>query len=140
MSSELTDDDWALLESTGYSRKVIDLYRNKVNVGTIKNATVTLTKTASCGESIKLYLKITRENVIENAKFQYMGCLVLAACGSALTKIIRGKTLQEAKKVSADDLLRVLEGLPSGEDHCVLLTTKTLKKIIQKYEKKEETT
>lgn len=127
-----------LLEGAGYSRKVIKLYGNKVNVGVIENPDVALAYTGPYGDAIKLYLKITRDDVIEDARFQYLGCPASAACGSILTQIIRGKTLQEAKEITENDVLKVLNGLPDDECHCAVLAVTTLHKTIVKYEENEK--
>jgi NifU-like protein len=83
---------------------------------------------------IKLYLKISKNGVIEDAKFQYVGCPASAICGSTLTQIIKGKTLQEAKKITEGDVLGNLGGLPDEECHCVKLNVTTLYKTISRYE------
>jgi nitrogen fixation NifU-like protein len=123
-----------LLPEAGYPRKAIELYRCKVNVGVIENPHVALAYTGPCGDTIKLFLKIGKNNVIDEAKFRYIGCPALAACGSILTQIIKGKTLLEAKKTTEDDLLRKLGGLPGEECHCAKLAVTTLQRTISKYE------
>jgi len=86
-----------LLLKIGYSAKAVKLYMNQVNVGIIDNPDVTVTCTGlPCGDSITLYLKINRNtSVIEDAKFQYKGCVGIASSGSALTTLIIGKTVKE---------------------------------------------
>ena len=108
ISKELEKEELSLLEGAGYSRKAIELYGGKVNVGVMENPDVALAYTGPCGDTIKLYLKIGKNDKIEDAKFQYIGCAASAACGSILTQIIKGKTLQEAKKITKDDVLRDL--------------------------------
>jgi len=134
ISEELSKDELNLLAEAGYSRKAIELYEDKINVGVMENPDVALAYTGSCGDTIKLYLKISNNDVIEDAKFQYVGCPASAICGSTLTLIIKGKTLQEAKKITADDMLRELGGLPDEECHCAKLNVTTLHKTISRYE------
>lgn len=138
MSGKLTEEELELLEGAGYSRKVIKLYGNRVNVGTIENPDVALAYTGPCGDTIKLYLKISRDDVIEDARFLYLGCPASAACGSVLTLIIKGKTLQEAKEITDNDVLKVLNGLPDDECHCAVLAATTLHMAIAKYEDNEK--
>jgi len=133
-SEELKKEEFSLLEEAGYSRKAIKLYVGKVNVGVIENSDVTLAYTGPCGDTIKLYLRIGKGDVVEEAKFQYLGCPASAACGSMLTQIIKGNTVLEAKKITEDDVLRELGGLPGGECHCAKLAVTTLHKTISKYE------
>jgi len=128
----------SLLEEAGYSKKAIGLYCGRVNVGVIENPDAALAYTGPCGDTIKLFLKIGEVDVIDEAKFQYLGCPASAACGSILTQMIKGKTLLEAKKITEDDLLRELGGLPGEECHCAKLAVTTLQKTISKYEENKK--
>ncbi len=138
MSRKRTRENLELLKAAGYSGRVIELYGNKVNVGLIENPDVALAYTGPCGDTIKLYLKINKDKVIEDAKFQYLGCPASAACGSILTQIIKRKRLQEAKEITEDDVLKEMGGLPDVECHCAELAVTTLHKAISKYEEKEK--
>jgi NifU-like protein involved in Fe-S cluster formation len=126
-----------LLKAAGYSKKVVELYAKKVNVGAIINPDVAFTYTGPCGDTIKLYLKIRRDDIIEEARFQYLGCPASAACGSILTQMITGKTIQEAKKLTDDDVLTKLDGLPDEDCHCAELVVMTLHQTIIHYQEKE---
>jgi len=132
--SKLTKEKIGLLKEAGYSRNATELYGNRVNVGTIENADVALAYTGSCGDTTKLYLKINDQNKIEDAKFQYLGCPASAVCGSILTQIAKGKTLQAAKEITEEEILKDLGGLPDDECHCAELVVTALRKTIKKYE------
>jgi len=136
MREKLTKEELELLEEAGYSKKAIELYGNKVNVGVIKSPDVVFAYMAPCGDVIKLYLKMDDENsVIEDAKFQYLGCPGSASSASAITKIVKGKTIEEAKKITEDDVLKELEGLPKLKLDCPKLAVTALRKAIAVYEK-----
>jgi len=124
-----------LLLKAGYSAKTIALYLNKVNVGSIENpdAVSTYTRMIS-GDRITLYLKIENE-IIKDAKFEYNGCVGTAASGSALTKLIIGKTIKDVWYITRDDVLSELDGLP--ESHCADLAINVLCKAIEKIEEKK---
>lgn len=126
-------EEFNLLEEAGYSREIIDLYSDKVNVGIIENPDVALAYTGPCGDTVKLYLKIGRDNVIEDARFLYLGCPASAACGSALTQMLKGKRLEEAKEITERDVLMELGGLPDTECHCAELAVTALHKTITRY-------
>ena len=128
-----------LLVEAGYSRKAIEIYGGKVNVRVMENPNVDLAYTGPCGDTIKLYLKISEDDVIEDATFQYLGCPASAICGSTLTQIIRGKMLQGTKTVTEGDVLKDLGGLPGEECHCAELAVTALRKTISKYEEKKRT-
>ena len=132
--SKLTKEQFELLKDVDYSVKVIELYMNKVNVGGIENPEVNLAYRGPCGDTMKLYLKISNDTIIEDAKFQYLGCPALASSGSAITRIAKGKTLEEAKNITEQDILHELGGLPEAKLHCPKLAVTTLQKAITTYE------
>lgn len=136
MSKKLTKEEFKLLKDTGYSEKVIELYRNKVNVGVIKNPDVNLAYTGPCGDTLKLYLKISK-GIIEDAKFQCMGCIGATSSGSAITKIVKGKTLEDARMITEQDILQELGGLPESKLDCTKLAVATLQNAIAKYGERE---
>jgi NifU-like protein involved in Fe-S cluster formation len=82
-----------------------------------------------------LYLRITEKDVIEDAKFYYLGCPGSAASASALTTILKGKTVTRAKKITEEDVLAELGGLPKSKLDCARLSIRTLRKAIAEYEK-----
>jgi nitrogen fixation NifU-like protein len=132
----MTDDKGLvkLLEKAGYSQKAIDYYVNKVNVGVIEGAEGMDSSQGLCGDSMQVFLKV-EENVIKDAKFQATGCAGAFASGSALTEIIKGKTLEKAKKVTEKDIVEHLEGLPGPKIHCTHLAVDALRKTIASHMK-----
>ena len=135
----LTKSELELLKKAGYSKRIIELYKDMANFGFIENPDTALDYKGPCGDIIKFYLMINRDDVVQDARFQYIGCPALAACGSILTQIIKNKTLQDVKKITEDDVLRELEGLPDEECHCAELAVTTLYKTITKYEETKKT-
>jgi NifU-like protein involved in Fe-S cluster formation len=120
---------------SGYSKKAIELYVNNVNVGTLENPSIVTTFLGPCGDLIKLYLKIGKNDTIENARFHYLGCPGSASSASAMTTLLKGKTINQAKKMTEDDILMELGGLPKSKLDCAKLSIKTLRKAIAEYEK-----
>ncbi len=121
-----------LLRKAGYSEKAIDYYIIKLNVGIIEGAEAADSHTRFCGDTMKAYLKI-EEDVISNAKFQAIGCTGAFASGSALTKIIWGKTLIEAEKITEQGIIKDLGDLPGPKIHCARLAVDALRKSIKSY-------
>ena len=134
VSDKLTKEKIELLKNAAYSKKAIELYANKVNVGVIENSDVTLAYTGPCGDTCVIYLKINDQNIIEDAKFQYLGCPASAACGSTVTQIAQGKTLRDAEMITEEEVIDELGGLPRDKSHCVTLVLTTLCNAIKKYE------
>lgn len=132
MNKKLTKEEIQLLERTK-SEKAVECFRDKSNLGKIAEPNVCMDFTGPCRESMKLYLKI-KKGYIEDVKFQYKGCSGLACCGSALCKIIKGKTVREAKKVTQNDILDHLKATPIGDFDCPLLAVRTLERAIKQFE------
>lgn len=123
-----------LLRKAGYSEKAIDYYIRKLNVGVIECAEAVDSYTGLCGDSMKVYLKVEGD-VIGDAKFQAIGCAGAFASGSALTEMVKGKTLKEAKKITEYDVIEDLKELPGPKLHCARLAVDALRKSIESYVK-----
>jgi NifU-like protein involved in Fe-S cluster formation len=132
---KLSEEELRLMVESGYSSKAIQLYVDNVNVGKLHNASVVTTFLDSCGDLIKLYLKINEKNVIEDAKFYYLGYLGSASSASAMTTLLKGKTVNQAKMMIGNDILTELGGLPKSKLDCTTFQLKTLRKALAKYEK-----
>jgi nitrogen fixation NifU-like protein len=125
-----------LLKMSGYSDRAIKYYENHLNFGNIENPDAQYIYTGPCGDTMEIFLKITSD-VITDAKFQAIGCAGSFTSGSALTKMIKSKTLDYSKQLDENDVLNHLGALPQQKVHCARLAVLTLKKAIEQYEKKE---
>lgn len=134
MSRKLSNEQLTLMVESGYSKKAIEYYVNNTNMGTMENPTIVTTFLGPCGDLIKLYLKITSSEKIEDAKFHYLGCPGSATSASAMTTILKGKTTNQAKKLRAQDILKELDGLPKSKLDCATLSIRTLRKAIAEFE------
>lgn len=126
--SEVVD----LLKKSGYSDKAIEYYLNKVNVGEIEDHSSHFTYTGPCGDTMAMFLKID-SGVIRDARFQAIGCAGAFASGSALTEIVKGKTLEEAERLDEKDIVSHLGGIPEPKIHCACLAKRTLGFAIEDY-------
>jgi nitrogen fixation NifU-like protein len=124
-----------LLRMAGYPEKAIDYYIRKVNVGIIEGAEAVDSFTGLCGDSMRVYLKV-EEGVIKDAKFQAIGCAGAFASGSTLTEMVKGKTLEEARKITEQDVIKQLEGLPGPKIHCARLAVDAFRKSTESYMKR----
>lgn len=129
-----------------YSDKVLAHFKNPRNMGVIKNADAEATVgNRTCGDVMKMYLKISKlknqkskepKKIIEDIKFQTLGCGAAIAASSALTELAKGKTLTEAEKISKTDIVKALDWLPPAKLHCSLLAEEALKKALREYKRK----
>jgi nitrogen fixation NifU-like protein len=135
VSRKLTEEQLKLLKESGYPEKAIELYVNQVNMGALQNPDVVTTYLGPCGDIIELYLKIDKTCIIKDGKFYYLGCPGSAASASVMIELVKGKTIDEAKKITEKDVLNALGGLPKAKLDCPTLAIKTLRKAIAEYEK-----
>lgn len=120
-----------------YSDKVIDHYTSPRNVGEIENADgIGEVGNPVCGDIMKIYLRI-KNNVIEDVKFKTFGCGAAIATSSVSTEIIKGKTIEEALKLSNKEVVDALDGLPPVKLHCSVLAEEAIKEAIADYYRKQ---
>lgn len=118
-----------------YSKKVIQHFKSPHNQGVIKSADVVgEAGNPVCGDVMKMYLKI-KDNIIKDIKFETLGCAAAIAVSSSLTEMAKGKTLEKASKITKDDIVDDLDGLPPVKIHCSMLGVEALHKAIKKYNK-----
>lgn len=116
-----------------YSEKVMDHFQNPRNVGELENPdAVGEVGNPSCGDIIQLFLKIDDE-VITDIKFKTFGCGAAVATSSLTTELVKGKTIEDALKISKKDIAEKLGGLPPNKMHCSNLATDALKDAIDNY-------
>ncbi len=121
-----------------YSDKVMEHFKNPRNVGEIENANgVGHVGNPVCGDIMKLYIRV-EDGIIKDAKFKTFGCGAAIATSSMITELIKGKTIEEAEKVSNKAVIDALDGLPPVKRHCSVLAEEALKKAIEDYKKKKE--
>jgi len=124
-----------------YSNEVINHYENPRNVGSMdkndKSVGTGLVGAPSCGDVMKLQLKISKEGIIEDAKFKTFGCGSAIASSSLVTEWVRGKTIEEAQAIKNIEIVKHLS-LPPVKIHCSVLAEDAIKSAIADFKKKNE--
>ena len=123
-----------------YSDEVLDHYENPRNVGTLdKNSLKVgtgLVGAPACGDVMRLQIKVSDEGVIEDAKFKTYGCGSAIASSSLVTEWVRGRTLEEAKKIKNTDIVEHLS-LPPVKIHCSVLAEDAIRAAIKDFKEKK---
>lgn len=120
-----------------YSEKVMEHFNNPRNVGEIENASgVGTVGNAKCGDIMRIYLDIDNAGVIKDVKFKTFGCGAAVATSSMATELVKGRTVEEAMKVTNKAVMEALDGLPPAKIHCSLLAEEAIHAALWDYAEK----
>jgi nitrogen fixation NifU-like protein len=120
-----------------YSEKVMEHFKNPRNVGEMENPDGTgHVGNPVCGDIMELYIKV-KDNIITDAKFKTFGCGAAIATSSMVTELVKGKSVDEALKISNRAVAEALGGLPPVKMHCSVLAEEALKSAIDDYRSKQ---
>ena len=121
-----------------YTEKVIEYFKNPKNVGEIEDPDGKAQEgSPACGDMVELFIKVDEDTQkITDIKFKSYGCASNIATGSIITEMVKGKTIDEAKKVTWQDAADELGGLPKIKAHCSVLAVEALGEAIRDYEEK----
>ena len=117
-----------------YSQKVMDHFANPRNVGEIKDADgIGEVGNSRCGDIMKMYIKVDENNIITDCKFKTFGCGAAIATSSMATTLIKGKSVEEALKLTNKAVMEALDGLPPVKVHCSVLAEEAIKAALSDY-------
>jgi len=123
-----------------YTEKVVDHFMNPRNVGEIEDASgVGTVGNVKCGDIMRVFLKI-ENGIIEDAKFKTFGCGAAVATSSMATEMVKGKTIEEALKITNKAVMSALDGLPAVKAHCSVLAEEALQSALWDYAQKNNLT
>ena len=115
-----------------YSRKVIELFENPVNVGRLEDPHGTASYRGPCGDTMEMYVRVKNGSISE-CTFMTDGCGGSLVSGSMTTQLALGKSVNDALRIEDRDILSALGGLPDEEVHCPTLAAETLKRALRNY-------
>lgn len=120
-----------------YSEKVMDHFANPRNVGEITDANaIGEVGNAKCGDIMKIYMKI-EDDIIKEVSFKTFGCGAAVATSSMATEMVKGKTIEEALKLTNKAVMEALDGLPPAKVHCSVLAEEAINAAIADYYKRQ---
>jgi nitrogen fixation NifU-like protein len=126
-----------MLSEAGYADPAINYYLEKKYMGHIENADIISQKVGSCGDIMKIYLKIDDNHLINDVRYEITGCAGAISAAMAVVDLIKGKTIEESLKLNDGDIFKVLENIPEKKHHCIQLAVKTMHKGIKEYKTKK---
>ncbi|MAG44393.1 iron-sulfur cluster assembly scaffold protein [bacterium] len=119
-----------------YSKKLIEIFTNPKNVGKLSNANgIGKYQSPVCGDMLTIYIKV-RNNKISDISFETFGCMASVGISSAITQIAKGKTLDQALKITNKDIKDFIGQIPPVKSHCADMSLIALQKAIQDFKKK----
>ena len=122
-----------------YNDKVIEIFKNAKNAGMIKGASGTgKVGNIQCGDIMKIYIAVNDKQVITDAKFKTFGCVSAIASTDVACDMIKGKTVDQALKVTNKDVMEKLGGLPPQKVHCSVLAQEAIAAAVKDYRKKQD--
>ncbi|NLY47556.1 MAG: Fe-S cluster assembly scaffold protein NifU [Clostridiales bacterium] len=120
-----------------YTQKVMDHFMNPRNMGEIENPScVGTVGNAKCGDIMRMYMDIDENGIIRDVKFKTFGCGAAVATSSMATELVKGKTIEEALKVTNKAVMEALDGLPPVKVHCSLLAEEAIHAALWDYAEK----
>lgn len=120
-----------------YNNKVMEIFQNPKNVGELKGANgIGTVGNEACGDIMKLYIKVDKNEVITNASFKTFGCAAAIVSSSVATEMIKGKKIEDALKLENQQILDYLGGLPDNKIHCSILAKEALEAAVKDYRKR----
>ena len=121
-----------------YTEKVLDHFSNPRNMGEVEGANgVGMVGNAKCGDIMQMFIKVNDDGIIEDVGFKTFGCGAAIATSSVATELIKGKSVEEALKLSNAAVVEALEGLPPQKIHCSVLAEEAVRAAVEDYEKRK---
>ena len=135
MVTEITtsDAERKMLSDAGYADPAINYYLEKKYMGHIEDADQVSEKIGSCGDTMKVYIKLDDNKDIQDVRYEITGCAGAISAAMAAVDLVKGKSLDEALAVNDGDVFKVLGNIPEKKHHCIQLAVKTMHQGIEEF-------
>ena len=120
-----------MLSEAGYADPAINYFLEKKYMGHLENADQVSQKIGSCGDIMKVYIKLDENDIIDDVRYEITGCAGAISAAMAAVELVKGKTLDDALKINDGDVFKVLENIPEKKHHCIQLAVKTMHQGIE---------
>jgi len=126
-----SDAERKMLSDAGYAAPAINYYLEKKYMGCIENADKVSEKIGSCGDTMKIYIKMDDNQIIQDIRYEITGCAGAISAAMAAVDLAKGKSLDQALAINDGDVFKVLENIPEKKHHCIQLAVKTMHQGIE---------
>ncbi len=127
-----SNDQRQMLLDCGYSEKAVQYYLEQPYMGSLSDADQVSEMLGSCGDTMKIFLKISRHHITD-IRYQVLGCPGAISAAMAAVDLTKGKSLEQARNLNDGDVFKELVDIPAKKHHCIQLAVKTLHKAIDEY-------
>lgn len=123
-----------MLSEAGYAEPAINYFIEKKHMGHLQDASQISKKIGSCGDIMKIYLKVDDRNIIRDVRYEITGCAGAISAAMAVVDLIKGQSLDKALTINDGDVFKRLENIPGKKHHCIQLAVKTMHQGIEEYQ------
>jgi len=123
-----------MLSEAGYALPAINYFIEKKYMGHLQDASQISEKIGSCGDIMKIYLKVDDRNIIQDVRYEITGCAGAISAAMAVVDLIKGQPLDKALTINDGDVFKRLENIPEKKHHCIQLAVKTMHKGVEEYQ------
>jgi nitrogen fixation protein NifU and related proteins len=122
-----------MLSEAGYAEPAINYFLEKKHMGFIQDASQVSEKIGSCGDIMKIYLKVDDSGIVQDVRYEITGCAGAISAAMAVVDLIKGRSIDQALTINDGDVFKRLENIPEKKHHCIQLAVKTMHQGIQDY-------
>ncbi len=122
-----------MLSEAGYAEPAINYFIDKKYMGHLQDASQISEKIGSCGDIMKIYLKVNDQDIIEDIRYEITGCAGAISAAMAVVDLVKGQSLDQALTINDGDVFKRLENIPEKKHHCIQLAVKTMHRGVLEY-------
>ncbi|MFO7988594.1 MAG: iron-sulfur cluster assembly scaffold protein [Thermodesulfobacteriota bacterium] len=122
-----------MLSEAGYAAPAINYFIEKKYMGHLQDASQISEKVGSCGDIMRIYLKVDDRDIIQDVRYEITGCAGAISAAMAVVELVKGQPVDKALTINDGDVFKRLENIPEKKHHCIQLAVKTMHQGVQEY-------